>query len=180
MHQFETVIHFWFDELEPKQHWVKGEALDQLIVQRFGQVHEAAVSGELWQWRETPEGRLGEILVLDQFSRNMFRNQARSFASDGMALVLAQEAISQKADQALPVNQRAFVYLPFMHSESLEIHTQALRLFDQPGMENNLKFEFQHQAIIERFGRYPHRNAILGRDSSQEEQAFLQQPGSTF
>lgn len=180
MPEYHAVIQFWFEELTPKQHWVKDPSLDKLITQRFTDLHHAAVMGELWLWRQMPAGRLAEILLLDQFSRNMFRDQAASFANDNQALVLAQEAILQKADSSLPVQQRAFLYLPFMHSESLKIHEQAMQLFDQPGMEENYKFELRHKEIIERFGRYPHRNAILGRESTQEEILFLQQPGSGF
>lgn len=176
----ESVIKFWFEELEPRQHWVKDECLDQLIAQRFSKMHHAAVSGELWSWRKTPEGRLAEILILDQFSRNMYRDQARSFASDQIALVLAQEAIAQKADEALTVERRCFLYLPYMHSESLLVHEQAVELFNQPGMEDNYRFELKHKEIIERFGRYPHRNLILNRQSTPEELAFLQEPGSSF
>jgi len=175
-----SVISFWFEELEPRQHWVKDKGLDELIVQRFSTLHRAAAQGELWAWRETPEGRLAEILILDQFSRNMFRDQAKSFAFDRMALVLAQEAIFQKMDRLLPVDKRCFLYLPFMHSESLVVHEQAMKLFDQKGMEDNFRFEKRHKEIIERFGRYPHRNEILNRQSSPEELAFLQEPGSSF
>jgi len=174
------VIHFWFEELEPRQHWLKDNALDELIIHRFAKLHNAAIQGELWSWRATPEGRLAEIIILDQFSRNMFRDQAKSFAYDPMALVLAQEAVLQKQDILLPVEQRCFLYLPFMHSESLLIHGQAMVLFDQPGMENNFRFEKRHQEIIARFGRYPHRNEILNRSSSMEEIAFLKEPGSSF
>jgi uncharacterized protein (DUF924 family) len=176
----ESVIKFWFEELEPRQHWIKDSVLDQLISQRFSTLHDEAAKGELWLWRKTPEGRLAEILILDQFSRNMYRDQEQSFACDQIALVLAQEAITQKNDEALPVEKRCFLYLPFMHSESLLIHEQAVSLFDQPGMESNYRFELKHKEIIERFGRYPHRNAILNRESTPEELAFLQEPGSSF
>jgi uncharacterized protein (DUF924 family) len=175
-----SVIDFWFTALEPRQHWVKDESLDQLIATQFSALHDAAISGELWSWRKTPEGRLAEILILDQFSRNIFRDQARSFAYDQMALVLAQEAIAQEADKLLPVEKRCFLYMPFMHSESLLIHEQAVGLFDQKGMENNYQFELKHKEIIARFGRYPHRNTILNRPSTAEEIAFLQTPGSSF
>jgi uncharacterized protein (DUF924 family) len=123
---------------------------------------------------------LAEIIVLDQFSRNMFRDTAMGFAQDGLALVLAQEAVSQGVDQELSLTQRAFLYMPFMHSESLVIHDLAVKFFSQQGMEGNLDFEFRHKAIIEQFGRYPHRNAVLGRQSTPEELEFLKQPGSAF
>ena len=143
-------------------------------------MHAAAAQGELFDWRNTLDGRLAEIIVLDQFSRNLYRNDARAFACDGMALVLAQEAITRERPENLPAERRAFLYLPLMHSESLLVHEEALRRFAEPGLEDNLRFEHLHQQIIARFGRYPHRNAALGRQSTAEELTFLQQPGSSF
>jgi uncharacterized protein (DUF924 family) len=119
-------------------------------------------------------------MVLDQFSRNIHRDTAAAFANDALALALAQEAVARGSDRELPVPHRAFLYLPWMHSESPTIHEEALRLFAQPGLEHNLEFERQHKAIIDRFGRYPHRNEALGRASTQEELAFLREPGSSF
>ena len=124
--------------------------------------------------------RLAEIIVLDQFSRNMHRGTPSAFANDAMALVLAQEAVAAAADQALNATQRSFMYLPFMHSESKLIHQSAEALYRALGQDNNLQFELRHKAIVDRFGRYPHRNAVLGRESSAEEIAFLAQPGSSF
>lgn len=177
---YRQVLEFWFDELQPAMWWRKSAKLDERMRQRFAAVHRQAEQGELWAWRETAAGRLAEIIVLDQFSRNLWRDTPRSFGNDGMALVLAQEAVAQGADQQLPVQQRSFIYMPFMHSESLLIHAQAVRLFATPGMERNLEVELQHQDILQRFGRYPHRNQILGRESTAEELLFLQQPGSSF
>ncbi len=174
------ILHFWFETLSPKQHFVKDLALDGILRERFGATLEAAARCELFGWRHTPEGRLAEILVLDQFSRNIFRDTPRAFEQDALALVLAQEMVASGQDQRLPVAQRVFVYMPFMHSESALIHQQAVRLFSQPGLEYNLDFERRHQVIIERFGRYPHRNAILGRTSSAAEIAFLSEPDSSF
>ena len=177
---YQTILTFWFDELEPADWWRRDSALDELIRQRFGQTHRQAAAGELWGWRASAEGRLAEVIVLDQFSRNLFRNDPAAFAQDGMALVLAQEAIALGMDQALPVVQRSFLYMPFMHSESLVMHDRAMVLFDVPGMENSLDYERRHRDIIRRFGRYPHRNAVLGRESTPEERDFLTQPGSSF
>jgi len=118
--------------------------------------------------------------VLDQFSRNIFRGSAEAFAADGMALALAQEALRSGAADELEPRQRAFLYMPYMHSESTLIHTQALQLFSAPGLENNLDFELKHKTIIDKFGRYPHRNIALGRESTAAELAFLQEPGSSF
>lgn len=176
----EAILRFWFEELTPAQWWRSDPELDETIRRRFAAVHAAACAGELAHWRDTAPGRLAEILVLDQFSRNLYRSRAAAFAADGMALVLAQEAVRAGADQQLPVQQRAFFYLPWMHSESLRLHDEALRLFSAPGLEGNLQAEHQHRAILERFGRYPHRNAALGRVSTPEEDAFLLQPGSRF
>ncbi len=175
-----SVLNFWFEELSPKQWFISDTKLDSLIKHRFYDVHRAACNGELWPWRATPLGRLAEIIVLDQFSRNIHRDTPAAFSNDTMALALAQEAISVEADQLLTPQQRAFLYMPFMHSESLEIHDVAMQLFDSPGLEQQLNFEHRHRDIIVRFGRYPHRNAILGRPSSTEEQVYLQQPGAGF
>jgi len=176
----QQVLDFWFEELTPK-HWFRKDAdLDRTITQRFGDTLAAAARCECWQWRETPSGRLAEILVLDQFSRNVHRDTPGAFAQDPLALALAQELIDRRQDESLPLAQRVFVYMPFMHSESRVIHDRALCLFDQPGMEDQLDYERRHRVIIERFGRYPHRNAILGRESTPQELEFLNQPGSSF
>jgi uncharacterized protein (DUF924 family) len=178
--QPDTILHFWFDELTEKQHFAKDAALDALMVQRFGALLERAARCELFGWRATPAGRLAEIIVLDQFSRNVWRGTPRTFAQDALALALAQELVLRGDDAQLPVAQRRFAYMPYMHSESLVVHQEALRLFALPGLEDNLRFERLHLAILERFGRYPHRNAILGRASTSQELAFLQEPGSGF
>jgi len=178
--KFQTVIDFWFDEIDPASWWQKDAAFDAGIRQRFLTTLQSAASCELSAWRDQPLGRLAEIIVLDQFSRNIYRDDARAFACDAQALVLAQEAVRAEADREVYPAMRAFVYMPYMHSESALVHEQAVRLFDQPGMESNLDFEYRHKAIIDRFGRYPHRNQLLGRVSTAEEQAFLQQPGSAF
>jgi uncharacterized protein (DUF924 family) len=178
--QAQDILDFWFEELTPKQQFVKDPALDALIRTRFGITLEAAARCELWAWRATPQGRLAEIVVLDQFSRNAYRDTPRAFAQDALALVLAQELVASGQDRSLPVAQRVFAYMPYMHSESELVHTQAVALFSQPGMEDNLAFELRHKEIIDRFGRYPHRNAVLGRTSSALELAFLSEPGSSF
>jgi uncharacterized protein (DUF924 family) len=174
------ILHFWFTELTPKHHYAKDAALDESIRIRFGATLEAAARCELFAWRATPEGRLAEVLVLDQFSRNVYRDTARAFAQDALALALAQEFVANGQDLSLPLAQRSFAYMPYIHSESALIHQQAVTLFSQAGMQDSLRFELRHQAIIERFGRYPHRNAILGRESTPEELAFLSEPGSGF
>jgi uncharacterized protein (DUF924 family) len=174
------VIHFWFEELEPAQWWKRDEQLDRIIEAGFGATHQSAILGELEAWRETAAGRLAEIIVLDQFSRNIYRDRPQAFAFDAMALLLAQEAVRIGDDQQVPFEQRSFFYMPYMHSESSKIHEKAVELFRQPGAEFNYEFELRHKAIIDRFGRYPHRNVILGRESTPEEIEFLSRPESSF
>lgn len=174
------ILDFWFDEIDHSLWFKKDDQFDALLHQRFGEIHAAASRGELFGWRQTLNGRLAEIIVLDQFSRNMYRDDARAFACDGMALILTQEAIAHWHPEQLPVEQRAFLYMPLMHSESLLVHEEALRRFAEPGLEFNLRYEQRHHEIIERFGHYPHRNAILGRQSTPDEIAFLKEPGSSF
>ena len=178
--QAQDILHFWFNELTDKQHFAKDAALDGLIRERFAATLEAAARCELFAWRATPQGALAEIIVLDQFSRNIYRDLPRAFAQDALALTLAQVLAASGQDRQLRADQRRFAYMPYMHSESALIHTQAVQLFAQPGLENGLEFELRHQSIINRFGRYPHRNAILGRVSSADELAFLAEPGSSF
>lgn len=176
----QQVLDFWFKQTPPELWFDQNDALDQQIKQQFGDLHARAVAGELQDWRIDAQCRLAEIILIDQFSRNLYRDQAAAFAHDPMALVLAQEAIVQGADQQLSEVQRSFLYMPFMHSESRLIHEKALDLFIQLGNENNLKFEKLHQDIIARFGRYPHRNKALGRISTPDELEFLKQPDSSF
>ncbi|MCH9643261.1 MAG: DUF924 domain-containing protein [Gammaproteobacteria bacterium] len=177
---YQDVIDYWFTVLTPKQWWVKDEALDNQIKEKFLKTHQKAASGGLSAWRSEPMGRLAEIIVLDQFSRNIFRGLPESFAFDEMALVLAREAVEVGCNKLLEPRYKQFLYLPFMHSESVDVHEEAIKLFSEPGLEHNLDFEYQHKKIIDQFGRYPHRNEILGRESTAEELSFLQQPGSSF
>jgi uncharacterized protein (DUF924 family) len=174
------IINFWFTEIQPAQRFKKDPAFDRLCTERFSGIHLRACACELHRWRETAPGALAEIIVLDQFSRNIFRDRPQAFAADSLALALAQEMVSRGQDRELPPEQRAFVYMPYMHSESRKIHELAVDLFQQPGLEDNYRFELKHKEIIDRFGRYPHRNEILGRQSTREELEFLQQPGSRF
>jgi len=180
MTEYSDIIDFWFAEIDAKAWWEKDELFDRLVLDRFLDCHTAAGRCELFTWRDQPMGRLAEIIVLDQFSRNMFRNSPESFAYDNLALCLAQEAIHTGANEGLESPYKVFLYMPLMHSESAIIHEQAVTLFSEPGMEYNLEFELKHKAIIDRFGRYPHRNKILGRPSAKEELAFLKKPDSSF
>jgi uncharacterized protein (DUF924 family) len=175
----QDILTFWFDEITPKQWWAVDPAFDALLRERFGPLLTRAAQGELFGWRAEPEGRLAEIIVLDQFSRNIHRGTPRAFAQDPMALALAQEAVAAGVLPDIRPAGRAFLLMPYMHSESALIHLQAEFLFGQHAPAN-LDFERKHKAIIDRFGRYPHRNAILGRESTDEEREFLTQPGSSF
>lgn len=177
---YNNVLQFWFEELSPQQWWEKDPELDKKILNRFESVHKQACHCELYQWRNKPEGRLAEIIVLDQFSRNMYRDTPQSFAHDSLALALAQQAIEIGADKELSATERSFLYMPFMHSESLLIHQQACLLYKINGIDSNYQFELKHAEIIEKFGRYPHRNTILNRQSSPQELEFLSQPNSSF
>ncbi len=178
--QAQDILDFWFDPDHRSLWFAKSDEFDAKIRERFQTIHHQAIQAELWSWRKTAEGRLAEIIVLDQFSRNLYRDQPQAFAHDSMALMLAQEAISLQLDAQLSPDHRSFLYMPFMHSESKLIHEFALKLFQRLGNEINLSFEKKHKLIIDRFGRYPHRNAILGRSSSAEELEFLTQPNSSF
>ena len=171
----QDVLDFWFHALKPSDRFKKSDELDALIRKNFESTYHRVVAGETSHWRETMEGRLAEIIVLDQFARNMFRNTPMAFAADPLALALAQEAISSDAHLQLDETQRAFLYMPFMHSESPRIHELAMILFRDLA---NLEFEIKHKAIIDRFGRYPHRNKLLGRTSTAEEIEWMKKnPG---
>ncbi len=176
----EDVLKFWFRDIEPKQWWISDPAFDAEVGRRFQGLLRQAAAGELQEWRASPRGRLAEILVLDQFSRNIHRGTPSAFSQDAAALVLSQEAVAAGALSELDPDERNFLLMPFMHSESPRIHERAEALFKRFAPADNYEFELRHKAIIDRFGRYPHRNAILGRASTQEEIAFLQQPGSGF
>lgn len=177
---FEDVLTFWFKETEPRHWWVVDIAFDQRLRDRFLPVLLQAGAGELFGWRTSARGRLAEIIVLDQFSRNVYRGTRQAFSQDPQALVLSQEAVAAGALNELQQVERTFLLMPYMHSESRAIHVQAAPLFRDFTPAENYEFELKHKAIVDRFGRYPHRNAILGRDSSDEELEFLAQPGSSF
>ncbi|AFU98121.1 DUF924 family protein [Simiduia agarivorans] len=176
----EVILDFWFDEIQPAQWWKKVPAFDQQIRRRFGQWLLAARTGELDHWAVDAWGTLALVIVLDQFSRNIYRDSAEAFAGDARALALASVAVDAGWDQQLNNAQKHFLYMPFMHSESLALHDRALQLFSALEGEDPAAFERRHRDIIERFGRYPHRNEALGRVSTAEELAFLQTPGSRF
>lgn len=177
----QQVLSFWFKELEPGD-WFNGSAaVDAQINRRFSSLLVQAAAGELQDWRQSAHGRLAEIIVLDQFSRNTYRGTAQAFASDPVALVLSQEAVCGGALAQLDnAAQRSFLLMPYMHSESKFVHERAVRLLRDHTTATEYGYELQHKAIIDRFGRYPHRNALLGRVSTAEELEFLRLPGSSF
>lgn len=188
--QVDDILTFWFEDptgltAKNRKVWfMKDPAFDQEIRDRFLAVYEQAATGQLDHWQETAPGVLALILLLDQFPRNLFRGMPQAFATDAKALALAQIAIARGLDQALPPIQHWFVYLPLMHSEDLEVQRQCVKVFRQfehdPEVQSSYPYAMKHLEVIQRFGRLPHRNAILGRESTPEETEFLKQPGSSF
>ncbi|HEV7576173.1 MAG TPA: DUF924 family protein [Caldimonas sp.] len=188
----EAVLDFWFgapDSAEfgsaRKAWFAKDDAFDASVRDRFGALIERALRGELEGWAESPRSALAQVLLLDQLTRNAFRGTARSFAGDARALAAASRMVGARQDEALPPFMRAFVYMPFEHAEGLAMQDEAIRLFarlvsEAPEHADMLDYAHRHRAVIERFGRFPHRNDILGRRATAEEIAFVQQPGSGF
>jgi len=176
----DEIIRFWFETLNPEDWYRKDPAIDAEIAGRFSETYQHLKRAVPPAWLAAPKGILAAILVLDQFPRNMFRGDPRTFATDEVALTLAKHAIGEGMDLHLPSEQRAFVYMPFQHSEATADQARSIELFTALGNESNLDFARRHQAIIERFGRFPHRNIVLSRASTEEELAFLKEPGSSF
>jgi uncharacterized protein (DUF924 family) len=174
------VLDFWFVQTPPERWWKVDADFDALIRGRFEGLLRQAAACELHGWRGDARGRLAEVIVLDQFPRNIHRGTPAAFACDPLALGLAQEAVAAGALAELTPVERSFLLLPYMHSESRHIHELAEALYREHAPAENLDFELRHKAIVDRFGRYPHRNAILGRESTAEELEFLKQPGSSF
>eukprot|EP00594_Rhizosolenia_setigera_P009326 CAMPEP_0178965424 /NCGR_PEP_ID=MMETSP0789-20121207/16278_1 /TAXON_ID=3005 /ORGANISM="Rhizosolenia setigera, Strain CCMP 1694" /LENGTH=192 /DNA_ID=CAMNT_0020650415 /DNA_START=200 /DNA_END=778 /DNA_ORIENTATION=- len=187
----DDVLNFWFKEIEWKQWYVKDPKFDEEIRTRFGAVHELAINGALpdsWNHdtallkeEEAAKKILAQIILLDQFSRNLFRDTPRAFAYDEMALKLSKEAVAKGYDKTLDTVCLQILYIPFMHSECKQDHEEAVKLYSsKKGLELSLEFEMKHKVIIDRFGRYPHRNEVLGRESTSEEIEFLKEEGSSF
>jgi len=174
------VLRFWFEELSPEQWFAGGEELDAEIVKRFSDIHSEVAAGEFWKYRTDAHAYLAEVIVLDQFSRQLFRDTAQAFSYDGQALVLAQQAIAAGLHNELSDDEKQFLYMPFMHSESKEMHTEALKLFESLGKEESLKYEKIHKDIIDQFSRYPHRNKQLDRTSTPEEVEYLANNQESF
>jgi uncharacterized protein (DUF924 family) len=174
------IIQFWFSP-ETQPHWfLASEAFDASVRERFGALSELANAGELDDWAKTPEGSLALILLLDQIPRNIRRHTAQAFSSDVKALTLAKEAISAGFDMRVGKDERLFFYLPFQHAEDFAIQDEAVRLVEALGNEEHTNYARRHRDIIRRFGRFPHRNAQLGRTSTEVEIEFLKQSGSSF
>lgn len=179
-HTPETIVEFWFSPRVSKFHWGGPPEFDQELRDTYLPLHEAIVAGEHRDWQESPEGTLATILVLDQFSRNMFRGLARAFASDGLALWVLRQGLARGLDRPLSSSQRGFMYMPLMHSEQAKDQQHCIELMASINQPEQVRFAYMHKDIIDRFGRYPHRNATLGRVSTPDEHAFLTQPGSGF
>lgn len=187
---YQEVIDFWFEELTPKDWFKGGDAVDETIRERFESLIEPVYQGEHDHWQSEPLGRLASIIILDQFPRNLYRNEARSFSFDDKALRLALEGVSREVDHQLTPHQRVFFYLPLEHSEVMEDQDLSLERFahlvtrvapsEAETFRAYLHYAWRHYEIIKRFGRYPHRNDILGRESTPKEIEFLKQPGSSF
>ncbi|MGH6612471.1 MAG: DUF924 family protein [Burkholderiaceae bacterium] len=188
--QATDILDFWFGAPDDPEFgktrplwFTKCDATDELIRQQFGSTVDAALNGELADWTATPRGKLALILVLDQFTRNMYRNTPRSFAGDPEALRLASSLVDRAEDRSLAPVERWFAYLPFEHSEFLNDQLESVRLFERlarEGLDEPLPWATKHFDVIKRFGRFPHRNEILGRESTAEEIEFLKQQGSRF
>ncbi len=167
------VLKFW-ESVGSKGWWMKNDAVDVQIQEKFGQLHAQACAGEFDDWLETPDGALALIIVLDQFSRNMFRSSPKTFAQDAKALALAKDAIAKGFDKQANETLRFFFYLPFEHSENIEDQERSIELFEAyNGDPDFMKAAIEHHDIINRFGRFPHRNEVLGRETTLEEQAYL-------
>lgn len=173
MRSYEDLIAFWFDQHGRDDWFGAAPEFDARCDAEFGETLEAVSRGEAWEWRKSATGRLAEIILLDQFSRQLYRGTPRAFAQDAMALTLAQEAVAHGLDAQLPNDRRMFLYMPFMHSESIRVHeAQSVPLFGTLGV-GPLEYEQGHLDVLHRFGRYPMRNAALGRASTPEEEAYI-------
>ena len=176
----DDVIRFWFEELQPQVWFERNTQVDATIAERFSGLHQrlskSVGTSEIANAREA----LATVIVLDQFSRNLFRGSAQAFATDQRALAIAQQAVERGWDQELSKDQRLFLYMPFQHAEDRAVQERSMDLFTALGDAQTLDYARRHKEVIDRFGRYPHRNKILGRESTPEEIEFLKQPGSGF
>jgi uncharacterized protein (DUF924 family) len=170
---YQDLINFWFSD-QASQYWFNStEVFDQQLIDSYTDTWRQAKQGELDDWQHTATGSLALVIVLDQFPLNMFRGTAESFSTEAQSRAVARSAIEEAYDQELAAHQKSFLYMPFMHSEDLNDQALSVELFSQPGLDNNLRFAKHHYEIVERFGRFPHRNKILGRESSEAEIEYL-------
>lgn len=176
----DDVLHFWFEELGWDDWFIRSDDLDARITERFRTTHLAMSRGERASWAETPDGALASTIVLDQFPRNMYRGSPMAFATDNQALALANTAVRRGFDQKVPVERRIFFYMPFEHSERLEDQDRSVSLIGPLGDARYLGYAEKHRDVIRLYGRFPHRNAILGRLSTPEELTYLSEPGAGF
>lgn len=182
----EDVLTFWFEEAGPDKWFEKSDAFDAEIADRFGALIHAARDGKLVTWSETPRGCLALIILIDQFSRNIHRDSPLAWSADAHALALTKLALDKQFDEQLELDARKFLYMPLMHSESLGDQELSIEVFGKlveagaEGGQTNLDYAVAHRDIIARFGRFPHRNETLGRESTEEEVAFLKEPNSSF
>jgi len=175
------VLTFWFEECSPEQWFKKDPSFDQLLKDRFGSLVEKALAGQLDGWAESQDGLLALILLLDQMTRNIYRDTPKMYAGDDMALALSLNGVKRGYLDALDnVSARQFLLMPMMHSEDIAIQNQSLPLFKKYTMEMTYEYAVKHQVIVERFGHFPHRNDILGRPSTDKEREFLNGPNSSF
>ena len=180
MDEIEEILNFWFIECKPEQWFKKNEDFDRMIEKRFSGTIEDAIEGKLDSWEETETGCLALIILLDQFTRNVFRDTPRAFAGDERALALSQLCFNNNYLTNLDIHRRQFMLMPMMHSENLAVQDTALPLFKKYASGKDYEYAEKHRDIIARFGRFPHRNVILGRKSTNEELEFLKQTGSSF
>lgn len=173
MKSVEDVVNFWFIESTPSDWFAKSEKFDRMIYDRFFKTYCAAKEGKLSDWKTSLQGCLALVIILDQFSRNMFRNQAEAFSTDQQALAVTQYALSNYHWEQLPIMQQVFLCMPLMHSEDIIIQTQSIEIFNQIGRQKNIDYAKQHFEIIKRFGRFPFRNEALNRTSTDEEKAYM-------
>ena len=180
MAEIEEILNFWFIECKPEQWFKKNEDFDRMIEKRFSGTIEDAIEGKLDSWEETETGCLALIILLDQFTRNVFRDTPQAFAGDERALALSKLCFNKDYLTNLDIHRRQFMLMPMMHSENLAVQDAALPLFKNYASGKDYEYAEKHRDIIARFGRFPHRNVILGRKSTNEELEFLKQPGSSF
>ena len=177
-HSYQNILDFWFDQENMPKWFVKNEKFDKIISEKFLSYYEEAARGNLDYWKKTAEGSVALIILLDQFPRNIFRGLSQSFATDSKALSITKEVIAKSMDKELSKEYRQFLYMPLMHSENLEDQKLSVKLFkNDPG---TYEYAEMHMEIIKKFSRFPHRNAILGRTSTEEEIKFLDTPNSSF